>query len=41
VTGDGVVTGDLIINAQSAMIIGDMSLSMEAVVDDGIDFLDY
>ena len=38
---DGVITGDLVLSAQSAMLNGDGSSSMEAVTDDGSDCLDY
>jgi len=41
ITGDGVITGDLVTSAQSAMMNGDKSSMMTAAADDGSDCLDY
>jgi hypothetical protein len=41
ITGDGVITGDLTLQAQSATVNGDETSSMPAEADDGIDYLDY
>jgi hypothetical protein len=41
ITGDGVITGDLILQAQSATLNGDETASMPAELDDGTDYLDY
>ena len=39
--GDGVVTGDLFFQAQSASLNGDETTAMAAELDDGVDCLDY
>jgi hypothetical protein len=41
ITGDGVITGDMVANAQSAMKNGDSGSTMAASSDDGTDFVDY
>jgi hypothetical protein len=41
ITGDGVITGDLVVNAQSAMLGGDFSSVFVIALDDGTDNLDY
>jgi hypothetical protein len=41
ITGDGVITGDLTLQAQSATLGGDETTSMPLTIDDGVDFLDY
>jgi serine protease AprX len=41
ITGDGVITGDFIACSQIAILFGDSDSWMEAVIDDGIDYLDY
>jgi len=41
ITGDGVITGDLFVAAQSATLNGDDTSLMNAEVDDGTDFVDY
>jgi hypothetical protein len=41
ITGDGVITGDLFLQAQSAALEGDATEAMDAAVDDGVDCLDY
>ena len=41
ITGDGVITGDLFLQAQSASLAGDETEAMAATVDDGADCLDY
>jgi hypothetical protein len=41
ITGDGVITGDLYLQAQSATVSGDQTSAMTVVGDDGIDCLEY
>jgi predicted RecA/RadA family phage recombinase len=41
ITGDGVITGDMVASAQSAMKNGDNGSKMAASSDDGSDFVDY
>jgi len=39
--GDGVLIGDAILQAFTAMLEGDESTSMEVVLDDNSDYLGY
>jgi predicted RecA/RadA family phage recombinase len=39
--GDGVLIGDAILTAFTAMVNGDAGESMEIVPDDGLDYLGY